>query len=507
MDLTLQTIIDSLEAAVICLDEKYEVVFLSVAAARLFDCPQGSEAAKSAVNSAGLASFLEQLSLSKLHLSEDSPRCTRHLQAKKASGQSIPIEALVTRTKSHGKKLYIVDVRDVSIQQQIARTLEQSRKSQAISMLTGGIAHDFNNVLTGVISHLELALASRELPQPLRGNLNQAKTCARLGADLVKKLQGFTRLTKSRITELEIPCLLEQIVAALTRNFAPRIQIRLANPDEETWPIRGDVSQLLQALMNIALNACDAMGDGGELSFAVSNVTFHGDDRHRSPRRAGEFVRVSLSASGRGLPPEAWRSLLGCDLSSDDPGVSAGQGSSGTAGVLSEHRGWVEVEAGHGKQLHVFLPRCSQSGVVASTETCFFDAATRGQCKERILVVDDEELVRMVIRAVLGYRGYQVTETQDGESALQEFFNSPEPYDLVLMDLYMPGMDGREALMRIRRRNPAANAIMLSASLPETENSPELRGVRFLEKPFENKELLRLVREVLDSSPQRAEAV
>src|SRR6266567_8027910 len=107
MDLRLQTIMDSLEAAVICLDEKYEVVFLSVAAARLFDCPQSSDSAPCADNSAGLASFLDQLSLSKLHLSEASPRCTRHLHAKKASGQSIPIEALVTRTKNHGKKLYI----------------------------------------------------------------------------------------------------------------------------------------------------------------------------------------------------------------------------------------------------------------------------------------------------------------------------------------------------------------------------------------------------------------
>src|SRR5439155_7112828 len=137
----------------------------------------------------------------------------------------------------------------------------------------------------GVISHLELALASRDLPPPLRGNLGQAKTCARLGADLVKKLQGFTRLTKSRITVLETPRILEQIVAALRRNFGPRIQIRYANPSEEPWAIRGDVSQLLQALMNIALNACDAMSDGGELSFALANVTFHGDDRHRSPRQ------------------------------------------------------------------------------------------------------------------------------------------------------------------------------------------------------------------------------
>jgi CheY-like chemotaxis protein len=124
--------------------------------------------------------------------------------------------------------------------------------------------------------------------------------------------------------------------------------------------------------------------------------------------------------------------------------------------------------------------------------------------KEQILVVDDEDLVRKVVRAILAYRGYRITEAVSGAEALQKYFDNPHQYDLIVMDLYMPEMTGREALLRIRRCNPSAKAILLSASLREYENAPELDGIRFLQKPFANEDLVRLVGETLDAGTAAA---
>jgi CheY-like chemotaxis protein len=278
-----------------------------------------------------IETILAQLNLSEMHLSADSPKGVRRLQGPKSSGEPVALEAAVTCVASGAKRFYIVDIRDISSQQQMEKALYQSRKNQAMSALTSGIAHDFKNVLTVVISQLELALASPELPESFRENLDGARTSARRGAELVNKLQGFSRQTKSTLST-DLPDMLEPVVAG----------------------------------------------------------------------------------------------------------------------------------------------------------------------KERILVVDDEDLVRKVVRAVLAYRGYRITEATSAEEALQKYFDAPQQYDLILMDLYMPEMSGRDALLRIRRWNPSARAIMLSATLPEHEMAPELKGIRCLQKPFENKELVRLVRETLD---------
>jgi PAS domain S-box-containing protein len=332
MPLQPEIILDSLEDAVICVDDTWHVIFLNAAAHKLFDCEDEKVAGQPMALYPKIEAILGQLDLSAMHLSADSPKGVRRLQGPKAGGESLALEAAVTCVASGAKYFYIVDIRDISSQQQMEKALYQSRKNQAMSALTSGIAHDFKNVLTVIISQLELALSSSDLPESFQENLDCALMSARRGSELVNKLQGFSRQTKSTLVPTELPDVMKPV------------------------------------------------------------------------------------ASG----------------------------------------------------------------------------------KERILVVDDEDLVRKVLRAVLAYQGYQITEATNAEEALQKYFEAPQQYDLVVMDHYMPEMTGRDALLRIRRSNPSARAIMLSATLPEHESAPEFQGIRYLQKPFENKELLRLVREVLD---------
>jgi two-component system cell cycle sensor histidine kinase/response regulator CckA len=184
-------------------------------------------------------------------------------------------------------------------------------------------------------------------------------------------------------------------------------------------------------------------------------------------------------------------------------GKGVGLGLSIAYSLITEHGGWMQVESqvGQGSAFHVFLPRSASAEERAGRRQSLAVDAKTVEGHERILVVDDEELVRMVIRAVLAYRGYQVFEAVNGEDAIAKFFGANPPFDLILMDRNMPNMSGREALIEIRRRAPVAKAILLSGGVGEEDrrDTAELRGVEFLHKPFENHELAHLVRRTLDA--------
>src|ERR1051325_6749662 len=178
MQLPLETIINSLEDAVICVNERREVGFLNSAACKLFGCEGQRVIGQPVSKFPGMLAILGQLNLDEMHLSSASPKGARRLQGKKTDGEPFSLEALVTRVNAGGQSFFIVDIRDICLQQQMEKAFYQARKSQAISALTSGIAHDFKNVLTGISSQIELALASPELPVSLRENLAQAGASA-----------------------------------------------------------------------------------------------------------------------------------------------------------------------------------------------------------------------------------------------------------------------------------------------------------------------------------------
>jgi two-component system cell cycle sensor histidine kinase/response regulator CckA len=506
MDVQLQTIINSLEDAVFSLDENRRITFLNDAAARMFGCEGKRVIGRPAARFPVIAQLLDQLQLAGLRLSPAAPKAVRQLRVTTAAGETLALEAVVTRAASGAKAFDTVALRDGSAREQMERTIYQARQTLVLGSLASGIAHDFNNLLTGVISHLDLALYSPDMPAALKDHLHQAKASARRGAELVSKLQVLSRPAGPKSTPLDLRQTIEEARFVLRRSLGPKIQIQCPPPPADLWLVNADNGQILQTLMNLALNARDAMPEGGVLRVEPANVTLAKSAAH-PPRKTGEFVRLTVADTGHAMPPETLNRLFEPCFSSTEASQAGRLGLSITSRLAVEHGGWMEAEsqAGHGSRFHLFLPRSAEGPLRDHRPDMPVADGKHYDGHERILVVDDEELVRMVLRTVLAYRGYQISEAADGQDAVRKCADAAPPFDLILIDLHMPRLSGREALKRIREHNPRARAILLSGGLPEREGSfpAELTGVRFLPKPFDNQELVRLVREMLD---QRSEA-
>jgi PAS domain S-box-containing protein len=506
MEAQLQTIINSLEDAVFSLDESRRITFLNDAAARLFGCEGKRVIGRPAARFPVIAQLLDQLKLAGLRLSPAAPKAVLQLRVITAAGETLALEAVVTRAAAGAKTFDTVALRDGSAREQMERMIYQARQTLVLGSLASGVAHDFNNILTGVISHLDLALYSSEMPAALKDHLHHAKASARRGAELVSKLQLLSRPAKPKSTPLDWRQTFEEAQFVLRHSLGPNIQIQCPPPPADLWLVNADNGQILQTLMNLALNARDAMPEGGVLRVEPANVTFAKSTAH-PPRKTGEFVRLTVADTGQAMPAETLNRLFEPCFTSKEASQAARLGLSITSRLVAEHGGWMEAEsqAGHGTKFHLFLPRSAEGPLRDHGHEAPVADGKNFDGHERILVVDDEELVRMVLRAVLAYRGYQIFEAEDGQDAVRKCADAAQPFDLILIDLHMPRLNGRDALKRIRQHNPRARAILLSGGLPERDPplSAELNGIRFLPKPFDNQELVRLVREVLD---QRSES-
>jgi nitrogen-specific signal transduction histidine kinase/ActR/RegA family two-component response regulator len=409
------------------------------------------------------------------------------------------MEAMVSCATVGGRRFYTAAIRDISLQQEMEKAVYEARKTQAIGALAGGIAHDFNNILTAIISQIDLALTSPEFPPSLRDNLIYAQTSARRGAELVSKLQVFSRQGKPSFALLDVTEVLDQVVFMLRRSMDPRVQLQYLPPAVKPWLVKADANQITQALLNLGLNARDAMPEGGRLTLEVANVAFSAGAP--PPQREGQFVKMTVADTGYGISPETLSRIFEPYFSTKDASRGPGLGLSIASATVAEHGGWMEVESreGEGTQFHVLLPRSAETESTPREAPVSDPMTMEGH--ERILVVDDEELVRMVTKAVLAYRGYQVVEAEDGEDAIEKYTKASPPIDLVLMDMHMPRLNGHDALLRIREANPKAKAVMFSGGLHDraSDAAASLEGVAFLHKPFENQELIRVVREMLDA--------
>lgn len=495
MDVPLETLLDSIDDAVLSIDDASRIVFLNEAGARLFNCVPSVVTGQLAEAVPAIAAVLAQLELDLANSHSLPARTVRRIQWRGgAEAAPIPMEAVVSHVYIDGHRLITTVLRDVSFQQEMEKAVYDARKTQALGALAGGIAHDFNNVLAAVISQIDLALYSPGFPPHLREHLIQAQTSARRGAELVSKLQMFGQQRKPDLEPVSPAELIDQLAFVLRRSVDPKISIQTPAATERLWDVTADAGQVLQALLNLGLNARDAMPLGGTLTLAAANVRFAGAEAI-APRQAGEFVRFTVSDTGKGMTPEVASRAFEPYFTTKDLSRGPGLGLSITAALVAEHSGWLEVqsEPGRGSAFSIVLPRCAPAPVAAAKKPVETSAA---EGRERILVVDDEEMVRMVIKAVLAYRGYEVTEAQDGGEAVTLYESNPGGFDLVLLDLHMPKINGHEALLRIRKINPKVKAVMLSGGVQEADS--ELDPVTFLQKPFENQELLRVVRQLLD---------
>ena len=422
------------------------------------------------------------------------------IAGKHKSGNDLSLEVALGRVGCGEKRKIVVAIRDATTQQKTMLSLASVQKMQLIGSLTSGVAHDFNNVFTAIISHLELAQGC-EGEKNMTEYLEFARTSAKNGAELVARLMAFCRNSDRVKQQINPAELVKETMALLRRAITRRIEIK-TTLGPETWTIFGEEALLKQVLIIMCLNARDAMPHGGSIIVELANTTLMGGALI-PPRRAGSFVCITVDDNGEGMPKDVLDRLYEPFFTTKAEGRGAGLGLWVARNIIHSHGGWIEVESqvGHGSRFHVFLPK---SDSTTEAPALFIAPAQRKASydgNERILVADDDEMVRNLIRAVLGYRGYSVIEASDGSDAVEKFLH--EPVDLLFLDLEMPQLDGWEVLEKIRKKQDIKIPIILCtgtcASDALLSQAKTAGAACVLEKPFVNSELLRTVREVLDA--------
>ena len=394
---------------------------------------------------------------------------------------------------------------DITERKQLEERFRQVQKMEAVGQLAGGVAHDFNNLLTVIRGNSELLLMDGvELPPLARDCIKQVVGAAVRATELTRQLLVFSR---KQVLQPR-PISLNEAVAAmsnmLSRIIGEHIQFRCSYAPHLPM-IQADPGMIDQVLMNLVVNGRDAMPQGGELSLTTAVISFtNGSSSEHPEARAGQFVRLRVSDSGTGIAPENLPHIFEPFFTTKDIGKGTGLGLATVYGIVKQHQGWIEVtsEPGKGSAFEVYLPAI-QSAPAATANPAVRTSAAGGS--ETILMVEDEESVRVLARRMLRDAGYKVHEAVSGEAAVDLWKAHGPTIDLLLSDFMLPnGMSGNILAEKFRSEKPDLKVILTSGHTQETLGSDfrQPDGVRFLSKPFSIQALLQAVRRSLDNQPE-----
>jgi|GEM_PF-1418745 len=403
--------------------------------------------------------------------------------------------------------------RDVSVQAALEAQLLQAQRMEATGRLAGGVAHDFNNLLT-VINGLTELLQSEDLDEELLTTLRVIRDAGRRAAVLTRQLLAFGRRQTLNIEPIDLNAVISGVLELVESALGSRVTVEV-EPCDGLWPTRGDVGQLEQALMNLAINARDAMPHHGTLRIATENVTLVGAREADGTVVAdGDYAVLTVADSGVGMDATVREHIFEPFFTTKEVGKGTGLGLAMVHGMVRQSGGhiWVFSEPGAGTTFRVAFPRAAEGSGGAPPTRPRPDQPRPGPgTLERVLVVDDEEGVRMVIAGMLRQGGYHVETAACGEEALRVVAAADPPMDLVVSDLMMPGMSGVELAKALRERWPGLRILFVSGYSAQSAGlDDELRGEGLIEKPPDAATLLETVRAALGatvgSSPARRSA-
>jgi signal transduction histidine kinase/ActR/RegA family two-component response regulator/HAMP domain-containing protein len=389
---------------------------------------------------------------------------------------------------------------DITDHRDLERQLAHAQKMETVGTLAGGVAHDFNNQLTGVMGHLDLL--ARELGEvdPRQEHVRLALRAAERCADLTRGLLAFSRRLASHPEPTLLNDTVAETAALLHRTLPSRVRLK-TELESDAWTALADPGQIQQVLMNLCVNARDAMPDGGTLTIWTRNLAIHEHARRTHPEaRTGEFVEIGVSDTGGGIAPDVIPRIFEPFFTTKSVGVGTGLGLSMAYGIVSNHHGWIEVESavGRGATFRVMLPRSVERVRPARRKA---DQPQGGS--ETVLVVDDEEVVRQLAARTLASAGYRVMVARHGDEAIEMVRAHPADIRAVLLDLSMPGRSGLEVQAILREISPEMRIILSSGFSAESLESPEAMtggAAAFLPKPYGAKALLQTMRQVLDGA-------
>jgi len=400
----------------------------------------------------------------------------------------------------------IVYALDITEQKALEAQFAQGQKMQAVGQLAGGIAHDFNNVLTAIIGFSDLLLANHRPTDPSFNDIMNIKHNANRAAGLVRQLLAFSRRQTLRPQVLMLSDVMSaDMQVLLARLLGAKIDLKL-EADRDPWLVKADLNQLEQVIINLAVNARDAMPEGGDLSIRTANET-RGEDLKigDGTMPAGDYVRLEVSDTGTGMPPEVLEKIFDPFFTTKEVGKGTGLGLSTVYGIIKQTGGFIlcDSEPDRGTTFRIYLPRHMRKQEEAKPETKEAAPETAKDLSGRgtILLVEDEDSVRAFAARALASRGYTVLEADTGVTALELMDEHDGTVDLVVSDVVMPEMDGPTLLKELRQRNPKLKIIFVSGYAEEAfaKNLDGGEQFHFLAKPFNLKELAATVKEVISS--------
>jgi two-component system cell cycle sensor histidine kinase/response regulator CckA len=391
---------------------------------------------------------------------------------------------------------------DLTEQKSLEVRFSQSQKMQAIGQLAGGVAHDFNNLLTAMIGFCDLLLLRHKPGDPSFGDIMQIKQNANRAAGLVRQLLAFSRQQTLQPRVLNLTDLLVDLSNLLRRLIGENIELKLVHA-RELGLLKADQGQIEQVIINMAVNARDAMNGGGKLSITTSNLSLTAPLRREHEEvPAGDWVVIEVTDTGSGIPPEIVGRIFDPFFSTKEVGKGTGLGLSTCYGIVKQTGGYIFVdsEVGRGTTFSIYLPRhIKTAGEEEAKEKAASQAAQDLTGAGTILLVEDEDAVRMFASRALRNKGYTVLEARHGENALEVLEGHQGRIDLVVSDVMMPGMDGPTMLKHIREQRPSLKAVFISGYSEERlkETFETSNDIHFLAKPFSLKQLAEKVKEVL----------
>ncbi len=417
-------------------------------------------------------------------------------------GKKTVLKIVITPMLDKDSAVYgcLAVVEDVLKEKILEERLRESQKFESIGVLAGGIAHEFNNLLQIIGGHAELILLeSAENGIPIEEPLIIKRATDR-GADLVKKIMIYSGTIDVELKPINLSKLVKSTIELFRRTIPEIIDLEL-DIAEDVDPIMGNPAQIEQLILNIAVNAKEAMPMGGTLSFHTSNIDL-GDDfcQFREDLKPGEHVLLRISDTGLGMEESKVKRIFEPFYTTKKQGEGTGLGLSAVFGIARMHGAAIEVTSipGKGTSFYVYFPTTSESVVAFTGES----PKSYPMGSETVMVVDDELPIRRLTQSILEKVGYKTLAASNGEEALEIYSQNIEKISLVIMDLVMPGIGGEKCLDLLRRINPKVKAVIISGhDLDEfTIKSFEQKNIQFIQKPYDMSYFLNLVRDAIDDN-------
>jgi two-component system, cell cycle sensor histidine kinase and response regulator CckA len=469
-----------------------------------------------------LQTALDITSKSLLGLVEDANKAELAHAIRQAvqTGQTVSVDAPFKGDGKRWGKFYIsplenaeeegeaafVYVIDTSEQKSLQEQFAQSQKMQAVGQLAGGIAHDFNNVLQAIIGNSDLMLMNMRTTDVGFSEIREIKSNANRAASLVRQLLAFSRQQTFKVQNLQLNDVIHEMNALIKRSIADKMKLEM-NYGRDVWLVKADLTQVEQVVLNLAVNARDAMPQGGSLTIKTANISAEDVLSLKRPEMpATDYVLLQVSDTGTGMPQAVIDKIFDPFFTTKDLGKGTGLGLSTVYGIIKQSGGFVYVDSieGQGTTFRIYLPRFIDTApavVVEKIEPVKAPPAPDLTGNGTILYVEDEVAVRAFGVRALTSRGYTVIQAESGVEALELYEECDGKVDLVISDVVMPEMDGPTLLGELRKHNPNLKFIFASGYAEEAfaKNLPAGQEFHFMAKPFQMATLIKTVKDVMAS--------